>query len=656
MCGIVGAWFPEAGAAALEEALRRSAGTLRHRGPDDAGVWCDGRAGIGLAHRRLAILDLSANGHQPMLSASGRFALTYNGEIYNHLEAREVFARAGERFRGHADTETLLASCERLGCAGTLAWINGMYAFALWDGAERVLHLVRDRLGEKPLYYGFVGRALVFASELKAIRAFPGFAAGVDRGALNLFLRYGCIPAPYSIHEGIRKVPPGSAVRFAAADLAAGVLPEPETYWSARAAAARGAAAPLAGTEAAILDELESLLAASVKSRLLSDVPLGAFLSGGVDSSTVVALMQAQSARPVRTFSIGYAERGYDESAHAGRVAAHLGTEHTAFVVEPRDALDVIPRLPAIYDEPFSDPSQIPTCLVAALARRHVTVCLTGDGGDELLAGYNRHVWAGRLTCALRAAPQFLRRAAAALLTLPSPAAWDRLYHAAEPLLPGSLRLELPGAKAHKLAGVLDAASPEALYRALVTHWGDADALVPGTSEPLDHAGRAPLPPETDPLALMQLRDQLCYLPDDILVKVDRASMAVALEVRPPFLDHRLVEHCWRLPPRLKVHRGQGKWALRRILRRHLPPELVERPKMGFGIPIGDWLRGPLRPWAESLLGESRLRQEGFLDPAPIRRAWSEHLSGQVERQYLLWDVLMFQAWFEEQRSEARAA
>jgi asparagine synthase (glutamine-hydrolysing) len=581
--------------------------------------------------------------------------LTYNGEIYNHLEARPDFERDGERFRGTSDTETLLASFDRLGFERTLARANGMFAFGLWDREERALLLARDRLGEKPLYYGYVGGAFVFASELKALRAFPGFDAAVDRDALNLFLRFGCVPAPYSIHPGIRKLPPGTSVRFTATDVAATALPEPEPYWSAREVAARGAAAPLTGTDAEILAELEPLLTAAVRARMLSDVPLGAFLSGGVDSSTVVALMQAQSCRPVRTFSIGYAERRYDESGHAARVAAHLGTDHTAFTVEPRDALAVIPALPVVYDEPFSDPSQIPTCLVSSLARRHVTVCLTGDGGDEVFAGYNRHVWAGRLGGGLRAVPGSLRRAAAALLAFPAPATWDALYRAVSPLLPSRLRLELPGDKAHKLARVLSAGSPEALYRALVTHWAGADSLVPGSVELRDHAGRLPLPPGTGPLTLMQLRDQLCFLPDDILVKVDRASMAVALEVRPPCLDHRVVEFCWRLPRRMRVRHGQGKWALRQVLHRHVPEALVERPKMGFGVPLDEWLRGPLRPWAEELLAEPRLRREGFLDPAPVRRAWREHLSGRLDRQYLLWDVLMFQAWLEEQRRGATA-
>lgn len=648
MCGFAGFLTPDAPAEPLAAIARRMGLALAHRGPDDADEWIDGSAGLALAHRRLAILDLTPAGHQPMTSSSGRFVIAFNGEIYNHLEMRAELERArlAPAWRGHADTETLLAAVDAWGIDATLPRMVGMFAFALWDRRDRVLLLARDRLGEKPLYYGWVGRTLVFGSELKALHAFPGFDARINRSALALFLRHNYVPAPWSIYERVWKLPPASIVRFAAGRLAAGERGAVQPYWSLKEAALHGQRAPLQDGEHQACEALHEVLARSVRAQMLSDVPLGAFLSGGIDSSTVVALMQAASARPVRTFTIGFHEAEYNEAVHARAVARHLGTDHTELYVTPREAMDVVPKLPSLYDEPFADSSQVPTFLVSQLARRHVTVALSGDAGDELFGGYNRYFWAMRLWRRIRSLPRPARRAAAALLRSVSPAAWNRLHALLHPILPRRLHVRLPGDKAAKLAALLDVQQPEALYLPLVSHWTDPAALALGAVEPST--------PVTDPTQWldvpdfahrMMYLDAITYLPDDILVKVDRAAMGVSLETRVPLLDHRVVEFAWRLPLAMKVRQGRGKWLLRQVLHRYVPRHLIERPKMGFGVPIDHWLRGPLRGWAEDLISESRLRSEGLLDPAPIRALWDEHLRGTRNGQYLLWDVLMFQAW-----------
>ncbi|HWP34933.1 MAG TPA: asparagine synthase (glutamine-hydrolyzing) [Thermodesulfobacteriota bacterium] len=655
MCGLAGVLDHTArtGPEALREAAARMAEALRHRGPDDAGVWVDAPAGIGLGFRRLAIVDLTPAGRQPMESACGRYVLAFNGEIYNFGALRRELERlpAPPRFRGRSDTEVLLAAISRWGLEETLERVNGMFAIALWDRQRRCLCLVRDRLGEKPLYYGLAGPGLfLFGSELKALRAHPAFRGEIDRDALALFFRYAYIPAPYSIYRGIRKLPPGSLVTVPAGR--ATPLAEPVPYWSARAAAERGVAEPFGGTTAEAVEALDALVRDAVALRLEADVPLGAFLSGGIDSSTVVALMQAQSARPVRTFTIGFHEPGYDEAAAARAVARHLGTEHTELYVTPAEAMAVIPRLPELYDEPFADASQIPTFLVAQLARRHVTVTLSGDGGDELFGGYTRYAWAASLRRTLRRVPAGLGRLAARGIGALSPEAWDAVFRSLGPLLPRRARQSQPGDKLHKLAAILADGRPAAIYRGLVSHWPEPGALVRGASEPetvLTCADGAPAAP--DFLRQMMYLDLVTYLPDDILVKLDRATMGVGLEARVPLLDHRVVEFAWRLPVEMKLRDGRGKWLLRRLLARYVPPELVERPKMGFGVPIGRWLRGPLREWAESLLDEGRLAREGFLDPGRVRARWTEHLAGSRNWQYLLWDVLMFQAWLDAYRS-----
>ncbi|HAS50867.1 MAG TPA: asparagine synthase (glutamine-hydrolyzing) [Gammaproteobacteria bacterium] len=669
MCGLTGFW--QAGGCAAERAtatLDSMATAIAHRGPDDRGLWFDTDAGIGLAHRRLSILDLSPAGHQPMSSASGRYVLVFNGEIYNHLDLRRELERnhphpgpppsrgresslEGEGslgWRGHSDTETLLAGFEVWGIAATLQRTIGMFAIAVWDRAERSLTLARDRLGEKPLYYGGQGDCFLFGSELKALRAHPAFNAAIDRDALSLFLRHNYIPTPHTIYQGIHKLPPGTLLTLSSAQRHTDHAPTP--YWSLRDAVERGQAQPFQGTDAEAITALDDLLRDAVQRQQLADVPLGAFLSGGVDSSTIVALMQAQSSRPVKTFTIGFHETGYNEAHYAKAVARHLGTDHTELYVTPEQAQAVIPRLPTLYDEPFADSSQIPTFLVSELTRQQVTVSLSGDAGDELFGGYNRYLLAGSIWRKIRRLSPPLRTLVARSITALPPAAWDRGCGALARVLPLRWRFSLPGDKVHKLADILTAASPELIYRGLVSHWPQPATVVIGATEPTTVLNQAAAWPNLDFEQRMLYLDTLSYLPDDILVKVDRAAMAVSLETRVPLLDHRVVEFAWRLPLAMKIRHGESKWILRQVLDRYVPRTLIERPKMGFGVPLDCWLRGPLREWAEDLLDENRLRQEGFFNPEPIRRKWAEHLTGTRNWQYHLWDVLMFQAWWESTR------
>jgi asparagine synthase (glutamine-hydrolysing) len=653
MCGIAGFWTP--GGAALpaaDGAVRAMADALRHRGPDDAGTWLDGEAGIALGHRRLSILDLSPCGHQPMVSADGRWVLAFNGEIYNFAELRAPLEAAGVRFRGHSDTEVLLEAIARWGVVPAVQRAAGMFALAAWDREARALHLARDRFGEKPLYHGWMGGTFLFGSELKALRAHPAWRGAVDRGALALFLRFNCVPAPFSIYEGVRKLLPGHV-----ATVTGRGEPATEPYWSLEEAALRGAREPLEGSDEELVARTEACLGTTIAQQMVADVPLGALLSGGIDSTTVVALMQAASARPVRTFTIGFHEKGYDEAGHARAVARHLGTEHTELYVTPQEALDVIPSLPTLYDEPFGDSSAVPTFLVARLARAHVTVALSGDGGDEMFGGYTRYFLGERIWRRLSGVPHPLRLAgAAALRTLP-PAAWQRVADVLQAALPPGRRVAHAGDRVHKLAGLFGAASGLDMYRLLVSHWREPAALVVDGHEPeARHATLARAGGLSSLVERMMLTDAQTYLPDDIMVKVDRATMGVSLESRAPFLDHRVAEFAWRLPLRAKVRDGIGKWVLREVLVRHVPRALVERPKMGFGVPIDHWLRGPLRGWAADLLAPERLRREGFLRPGEITRRWRQHQAGTHNWQYHLWDVLMFQAWLEAERAARPAA
>lgn len=648
MCGIAGLFDGSSRRSddGLKDIASLMAGHLHHRGPDDGGVWSDAAGGVGFGFRRLAVIDITPAGHQPMVSDDGRHAIVFNGEIFNAEEIRAELARRNATpangWRGHSDTEVLLQACAHFGVAAAVERLIGMFAFAIWDRQTRKLTLVRDRLGIKPLYWAQFGHQFMFGSELKALRAHPDFHAEMDQAALADYLRYAYVPAPRSIYRKTHKLPPGHLLTIGE-DGKAAVVP----YWDLRKIATEGqrhAAATTISPEAAA-DELETLMMDAVRRRMISDVPLGAFLSGGIDSSTVVALMQAQSDRPVKTFTIGFHEEGYNEAAHARHVAAHLGTDHTELYLKPEDALNLVPHIPDWFDEPFADASQLPTYLVSHLTRKHVTVALSGDGGDELFAGYFRYDWGARFARWQNACPRPLRRAAAAGLLAVPVDTWDNLAR----LLPANSQLPSFGHKLHKLAGLLNEKTPDGIYRRLVSFWHDPSELLGNVPEPdgllWDESLAQDIP---DFASRMQYLDCVTYLVDDILTKVDRTSMAVSLEARVPLLDHRLVQHIWNLPPDLKLRGGVSKWLMRQVLYRYVPRELVERPKMGFGVPIHEWLRGPLRDWAENLLEDKRLVREGIFNPGPIRQKWRQHISGERDWQYDLWVILMFQAWREK--------
>ncbi|MGJ5205686.1 asparagine synthase (glutamine-hydrolyzing) [Bradyrhizobium sp. HKCCYLR20261] len=651
MCGITGLLRPGgADESMLTGVVAGMTAALAHRGPDASGLWTRADVGLALGQRRLAILDLSEAGAQPMHSACGRYTITFNGEIYNHLEIRAELEACGgaPNWRGHSDTETLLAAVRQWGIQPALQRLIGMFAFGLWDAEMRQLTLARDRFGEKPLVYGWCGTDLVFGSELNALAAHPSWAPSLDRAALTSFMRYSYVPAPATIWTGLRKLPSASFVSFSA-NAAPGSLPAPQAYWSLRDVVV-AAQSDRIQSEPDAVARLEQLLSAAVKRQCLADVPLGAFLSGGVDSSTIVALMQAQTSRPVRTFSIGFAEGGYNEAEDARKVAQHLGTDHTDLYVDARTAMDVVPRLPLIYDEPFADSSQIPTHLVAQLARRHVTVALSGDAGDELFGGYNRHVWGERLQARLGRLPVPVRRMLGAALGAVAPEPADTILSALQPILPARFKVRHAGDQAAKLGRLMAADGFEGLYRTLCSIDQDPARTVIGGKE---RAGWAAdelhkLTQPLDPLDRMTLADSLSYLSDDILQKVDRAAMAVALETRVPFLDKDVVEFSARVPASMKVRDGRGKWLLRQVLYRHVPAEMIDRPKTGFSIPIDAWLRGPLKSWAADLLSSSRLQRQGLFDPARVTRMFDEHLSRRHNHAYWLWNVLMAQAWHDQ--------
>lgn len=654
MCGIVGLLDAKAPASGsdLRPLLERMSVALIHRGPDDEGYWSDPGEGVGLAHRRLSILDLSPAGHQPMESPCGRLVLAFNGEIYNFETLRKEIEKSYviEQWRGHSDTEVLLAAFGKWGVRGAIDRCVGVFAFCLWDREEKILTLGRDRLGEKPLYYGWIDQTFAFASDLAALRRHPNWKGEVDRNSLALLLRHNYIPAPYSIFRDVFKLRPGCLLRLRAGTRE----PEIESYWDPARVVAQARRDPFDGSAHDAVDRLEALLRESLTGQMIADVPLGAFLSGGVDSSVVVALMQAMSSQPMRTFSIGFSEQGYNEAEHAKAVARCLGTQHTELYVSSQDALDVIPTLPCIYSEPFADSSQIPTFLVSKLAKQHVTVALSGDGGDELFSGYTRYALADRIWSKLERIPASIRRTGVSAVTALSPRAWNRIAEPLLSLVPTRHRLRNVGDRLHKAADVLALPNGEAVYRRLVSHWQDPCAIVSHSSEPRTAlTGLVDVPELPDLVHRMMFYDLVSYLPDDILVKVDRASMAVGLEARVPLLDHRIVEFAWSLPLDVARRDGQSKWPLRQILYRYVPKALIERPKMGFGVPIDSWLRGPLRDWGEALLSETRLRSEGFFHPQPVREAWEEHQSGTRNWQYPLWDILMFQAWFANEAGTA---
>ncbi|MDB4916663.1 MAG: asparagine synthase, glutamine-hydrolyzing [Gemmatimonadetes bacterium] len=645
MCGIAGFWTNGTDRE-MAATLRRMTDAIQHRGPDADGHWIDESAGVALGHRRLSIVDLSPCGAQPMCSASGRFVTVFNGEIYNYRDLRRELEQRQVRFRGHSDTEVLLAAIEAWGLEAALRRCVGMFALAVYDRKTRALHLIRDRIGEKPLYYAVFGRTLLFGSELKALREHPLFVGEVNRDALSLFLRHSYVPAPFSIYHNVCKVRPGTTLTFTAPDFRA---PKEDVYWSAETAVREGLQTPDA-TDGELLDEFEFILRRSVAEQMVADVPVGAFLSGGIDSSLVVAMMQAQSSKPVRTFTIGFQETGYDEAVHAKKVAQHLGTEHTELYVTSAEALGVIPSLPAMYDEPFADSSQIPTALVSAMARQHVTVSLSGDGADELFGGYNRYVLGARMWRALRPVPAPLRRIAAQAIRGVPARYLDTIIRNGRNILPRALSTNSPGDRLHRLASVFEMTSPEVLFNHLVSFWqAPAEVVIGGNDASALGSVQLQRREAGGFERWMMYSDLITYLPDDIMVKVDRASMAVGLEGRAPYLDHRMVEFSWRAPMRVKIRQGVGKQLMRTLLYRHVPRALIDRPKMGFGVPIDSWLRGPLRAWAESLLDEHRLQAGGFLNPAPIRQKWAEHLAGTRNWQAALWPVLMFEAWRDAQ-------
>jgi asparagine synthase (glutamine-hydrolysing) len=651
MCGIAGILRPPGrdDACALSEAAARMAGTLDHRGPDDGGTWSDPVAGVALGFRRLAIVDLSPLGHQPMESDSGRYVIVFNGEIYNFGDLRKKLEReGGGGFRGRSDTEVLLRAVERWGLGVALERCIGMFAFALWDRKQRLLHLVRDRVGEKPLYFGRAGGTFLFGSELKALRAYAGFDAEIDRDVLGVYMRRGYIPAPYSIYKNINKLTPGTVLTVDARDLNADR--EPVAYWSAARAVEAGAADPFRGGDGEAAEALDQLLRDAVGKQMVADVPLGAFLSGGIDSSTVVALMQSQSPKPVKTFTSGFDEEGFDEAAHARAVAGHLGTQHTELYLRPAEAMALVPLIPSLFDEPYADSSQIPTYLLSQLARQSVTVSLSGDGGDELFGGYSWYSRARSLWGTGRWIPGPIRRLTGNAIAGLTPEHCDRILYAIRPFLPGRLRKGASGDRLGKLAEILaNMDGPESVHWQLAAKWSRPSSVVLDSSESGPSASAAVMgPPRGGHMSRLMYLDFVNYLPDDILAKVDRTSMAVSLESRAPLLDHRVVEFAWRIPEAMKLRDGRGKWLLRQVLYKYVPPALVDRPKMGFCVPIDTWLRGPLRDWAEDLLHPDRLRAEGFFDPAPIRRTWEEHLSGRRNWQGQLWCVLMFQAWLDD--------
>jgi asparagine synthase (glutamine-hydrolysing) len=641
MCGWTGFWLTDRmNSEDMGHIVASMRDTLEHRGPDDCGSFVDAAAGIALGFRRLSIVDLSPLGHQPMESASGRYVMAFNGEVYNFGDIRAELEPLGYTFRGHSDTEVMLAAIEQWGLESAVSRFIGMFAIALWDRKERALSLVRDRLGIKPIFYGISNGVLLFGSELKALCQFPGFSSPVDRSAVTLYLRHAYIPAPYTIYQSVSKLPPGSILRITSPSVP---LPAPKAYWSIHDAVQKGVANQFKGSDADVADELDALLRDAIRLRMIADVPLGAFLSGGIDSATIVALMQAQSTKPVKTFSIGFNEEAYNEAQHAKVIAAHLHTDHTELYATTKEAQDVIPKLPFLYDEPFADASQIPTYLVCALARREVTVSLSGDGGDELFGGYRRYftrhfsyetVWQKS-----RRVPRSVRRAiavASRATGVPSP----------PPL--GSSKFAAAQGFARRAGAALDAGSPERFYLSLATvHHDPARTVVGGADGAYAFTREADwvdLPSLTE---RMMYLDGAVYLPDDILTKVDRASMGVSLEARVPILDHRVAEFAWRLPLERKIADGKGKVPLRNVLYRYVPQEMMERPKQGFRVPVESWLRTDLRDWAETLMAEDRIKREGFLNPARIRTAWKRHLDGTENNQDFLWEVLMFQAWLE---------
>jgi asparagine synthase (glutamine-hydrolysing) len=638
MCGIVGFWDLKQRSTQeqLHSTITNMRDTLTHRGPDGSGNWVDAVADVAFGHRRLAILDLTDHGQQPMRSASCRYVITYNGEIYNHQEIKQELAAANYNieWQGHSDTEVILAAFEAWGVDAAVQKFVGMFAIALWDSQEKLLYLIRDRIGEKPLYYGWINDYLLFGSELKSLKEHPAWQQNINKDAVGLLLQYNCIPAPHTIYEDIYKLQPGHML----------VINKDKhvkefEYWQLKNIINDLSSKRVYVDPNNAVDALEAKLKEAVRLQMLADVPVGAFLSGGIDSSTIAALMQAQSSKSVKTFTIGFDDPAYNEAEHAKAIAKHLGTQHTELYLSPQQTLNIIPNLSNFYDEPFSDSSQLPTYIISKLTREHVTVSLSGDGGDELFAGYNRYTWAPNIWNKIAYLPRNLRVLLSKMLLVLTPAQWNKIFTCFGILSQPILGQRNPGDKLHKLASLLDSASVYDIYRKLLMHWDIAqeDLLLKPLLADLNGSSV---------VENMMYIDTKRYLPDDILVKVDRAAMAVGLETRIPFLDHRVVEFAWSLPLDLKIRNGQSKWILRQVLNKHVPVELYDRPKMGFSVPIDQWLRGPLHEWAQDLLTEPMLAKHGLLNSKEIRTKWREHLSGARNWQYHLWDVLIFQSWY----------
>ena len=648
MCGITGFIEYQGGssAQALKARVLKMSKTLHHRGPDDSGVWVEPASAVAFGHTRLSIQDISSLGHQPMISRSQRYVITYNGEIYNFLDLRAELLKLQHAFRGNSDTEVALAAIEQWGLEAALKKFTGMFALAVWDRRDKSLYLARDRIGEKPLYYGWLGSTFAFASELKALRTHPDWDNTIDRNSLSLFLRHKYIPTPYCIYEYINKLQPGAFLHLQ------GNRPnaEPIFYWRAQSIMQQSRVTNSSLHEMEQIDRLEHLLRKTIANKMIADVPLGAFLSGGIDSSTVVAVMQSLSEKPVNTYTIGFHDQAYNEADLAGKVARHLGASHTELYVSPEEAREVIPKLPILYDEPFADSSQIPTYLVSALAREHVTVALSGDGGDELFGGYNRYFYTQALWEKFNVIPKPLRVVMMRSAKGISAAMWNKIFKIISPVLPENRRHQRFGEGIHKLAEAWGSSNPSDLYFHFISHWKSPDDIVLGGKEPQTALHDMMAEPSVSHLMeKMMYWDLMTYLPDDILTKVDRASMGVGLEVRVPYLDHHIVEFALSLPVAIKIRKVRGKYILRQVLKRYVPETLTNHPKMGFGVPIDTWLCGSLRDWCEELLSERRLMQEGYFEPAPIRKMWEEHKSGTRTWHYYLWDILMFQAWLEHQ-------
>lgn len=651
MCGLVG-FFSSINYSESSVLLQRMSDAISHRGPDSAGSWVDAATGLHLAHRRLSIQDLSMSASQPMCSACGRYVIAFNGEIYNHLKVRNLLFQAGcsVAWRSHSDTETLVECFAFWGIEKTLKIIGGMFSIAIFDTQNKSLYLARDRMGEKPLYWGWQGETLLFCSEVKALKPHPAFKGNVDRDSLALLMRHNCIPAPYSIYSGISKLPPGSYIEIPLSDICKAKSSVPQCYWSIDSLGCGDNLESFPTSDESVIDKTEIILKSVIDDHMISDVPVGAFLSGGIDSSLVAALMQLSSVEKVKTFTIGFDDKGYNEAIHAKAVAAHLGTDHCELYVSPADARNIIPSLPDVYCEPFADSSQIPTYLVSKLASRSVKVCLSGDGADELFGGYNRYLMAKNVWSFLARFPSPIRRTLSSFFKGVPPTCWDQFFSLLSPVIPEKYQLRMIGEKFHKLASVMGEESEASFYRNLTSHWKNPGSLVLQSSEPKTLVSdSSSWSEEAGFLNNMMLLDAQTYLPDDIFVKVDRASMSNSLETRTPFVDHRLIKYALNLPMNYKIRGNEGKWILRQVLYRHVPSSLVDRPKMGFGIPLGDWLRGPLREWAESLINEPRIVSEGFFNPSLVSEVWKQHLSGKQNNQHLLWNILMFQSWHEMQ-------